>query len=264
MPKGRIIIMKKLLLAAGCAAVMAFTACNKIPKNTVHSIADLNGKVIGVQLGTVAEDFVSDISDNVERYNKGADAVRALKLGNVDAVVIDAEPARVYVENNSDLAILDETFPDEEYAIAFKKGNTALKENINSVLAELKADGTLDRIKNNWIGEEAGKDPYVSPENADRSKGTLTMATNAEFPPYELMENDDIVGFDVDMMRSVCDRLGYELKIENIEFESIFIAVEEGTVDVGAAGITVNPERLELVDFSDPYTTSRQVVVVRK
>ena len=90
------------------------------------------------------------------------------------------------------------------------------------------------------------------------------MATNAELPPYESREDGEIVGLDVDMMRAVCDVLGYELKIDDMAFDSIIAAVESGKADVGVAGMTVNEDRLKNVDFSDSYTTTEQVVIVRK
>ena len=90
------------------------------------------------------------------------------------------------------------------------------------------------------------------------------MATNAEFPPYEYREGDKIVGFDVDMMTAVCDKLGYELQIEDMAFDSIISAVQSGKADVGVAGMSVTPDRQENVLFSDPYTTTNLVVMVRK
>lgn len=251
-----------------CFSAVMLTGCgggNNIPANQVFSIDDLSGKIIGVQLGTVGDTYASDIENaTVERYNKGADAVQALKQGKVDAVLIDVEPAKVFISNNTDLSILDESFAEEEYAIAVKKGNTELLEKINTALAQLKADGTLDSIKNNWIGEESGNTPYVTPEGTTYPNGKLIMATNAEFPPYELMNGEKVVGLDPDMMQAVCDILGMELEIENIEFDSIIAAVNSGKADVGVAGMTVTPERQENVDFSDSYTTATQVIIVRK
>ena len=259
--------MLKKLLGVSCAVIMlgASLASCGVPANTVHSIDDLKGKTIGVQLGTTGDIYAEDVEDaKVEKYNKGADAVQALKQGKIDAVLIDSEPAKVFVKENDDLEILDEPFAEEEYAIAIKLDNTALQADINKALSELKADGTLDKIKNNYIGDEAGKSPYKSPEGVDRSKGKLVMATNAEFPPYESKNGDDIVGIDVDMMKAVCDKLGYELTIDDMVFDSIIAAVSSGKADVGVAGMTVTEDRQKNVLFSDPYTTSNQVIIVRK
>lgn len=259
--------MKKIISAV-CAAVLGasmLTACGGVEPNQVHSIADLEGKKIGVQMGTVGMIYADDTKDaTVERFDKGADAVQALKQGKVDAVIIDSEPAKVFVEKNEELTILDEKYDPEEYAIAIKKGNTELTTKINEALTALQENGTLDKIKSNWIGDGKGKTPYTTPDGTKHDNGTLVMATNAEFPPYELVEGGEIVGLDIDMMQAVCDYLGYELKIENMDFDSIIAAVNSGKADVGAAGMTVTEDRLKNVDFSNTYTTAEQVVIVRK
>ena len=93
-------------------------------------------------------------------------------------------------------------------------------------------------------------------------KKTLVMATNAEFPPYEYYENDIIRGIDAEIAAAVAQDLGYTLEIKDMAFESVLEAVQMGSVDIGAAALTVNDERKALVDFSVPYTTSSQVVIV--
>jgi len=255
--------MKKIMsgIAAFAMAAVMLTSCG-VPANTVHSVDDLKGKTIGVQLGTTGDTLASDIEDaSVEKYTKGADAIQSLKQGKIDAVIIDSEPAKAFVEKNDDIEILDEAFADEEYAIAMKLDNTDLQAEINGALKELKDDGTLDKIKNNYEGDT--KFEYTSPEDVDRSKGKLVMATNAEFPPYESKENDKIVGFDVDMMNAVCDKLGYELQIDDMAFDSIIAAVQSGKADVGVAGMTATEDRKKNVLFSDSYATSHQVIIVR-
>lgn len=253
------------ILSAAVLSAALFTGCKeKVPENTIHSIADLNGKTIGVQAGTTGDIYASDVTDNVEIFYSGTEAVKSLKEGKLDAVLIDIEPAKLYVEQNPELAILEESFTVEEYAIAVKKGNDELLDKINGALDELMADGTLEAIKSNWIGEEAGQHPYVSPEGAERTNGTLVMATNAEFAPYESRDGDQIVGFDVDMMQAVCDKLGMNLNIRNMDFDNVLIAVDSAKADVGVAGITVTPERENIVNFSNTYTTSTQVIIIRK
>ena len=95
-------------------------------------------------------------------------------------------------------------------------------------------------------------------------KEVLVMATNAEFPPYEYYEGSEIVGIDAEMAQAVADKLGMELKIEDMEFDSIINAVTSGKADMGVAGMTITEDRLQSVDFSDPYTTATQVIIVRK
>lgn len=249
------------------AAAATEEATDAIP-NTVNSLEDLPGKTIGVQLGTTGDIFASDYEaegSTIERFNKGADAVQALKQGKVDCVIIDAQPAAAFVEKNDDLTILEEDFAVEDYAICVSKDNADLTAAINGALAELKADGVLDQIIANYIGDETkGTCPYESPADVDRSNGTLVMATNAAFEPYEFYEGEKVVGIDADIAQAICDKLGYELQIDDMEFDAIISAVQSGKADFGAAGMTVTEDRLTSIDFTDSYATSTQVVIVRK
>ncbi len=95
-------------------------------------------------------------------------------------------------------------------------------------------------------------------------KKTLVMATNAEFPPYEYKEGDKIVGIDVEIAEAIAEELGMKLEIEDIAFDSIIPEVVSGKADMGVAGMTVTPDREESVNFSDPYTTSAQVIIVKE
>ena len=261
--------MKKLvsLMLVSIMAVSMLGCGTKTIENTVHSADDLPGKTIGVQLGTTGDIYASDYEaegSTIERFNKGNDAVSALKTGKVDCVIIDEQPAKAFVEKNSDLTILDDPFALEEYAVCVAKENSDLTAKINAALDELNADGTLDMINKNFIGEERGKSPYTSPEGVDRSNGTLIMATNAYFEPYEYYEGNEVTGIDPMMMQAVCDKLGMELQIEDMEFDSIITAVQSGKASVGAAGMTVTEDRLKNIDFTNPYTTATQVIIVRK
>lgn len=259
--------MKKKIALLLAAATLSLCACGSsgVPANKVNSIDDLEGKKIGVQLGTTGDIYASDIKDvKMERYNKGADAVQALKQGKIDCVIIDEQPAKVFVEKNSDLKILEEPFEDEEYAICIAKGNDELKGKINDALNELKDNGKLDEIVANYIGEDAGSNPYKSADDVERNNGKLRMATNAEFPPYEYVEDGKVVGIDVDIAQAIADKLGMELVVDNIEFDSIITAVSTGKDDIGVAGMTVTEDRLKNIDFTDSYTKAKQVIIVRK
>lgn len=92
--------------------------------------------------------------------------------------------------------------------------------------------------------------------------GTLVMATNAEFPPYEYYENNEVVGIDAEIAAAIAEKLGMELVIEDMSFDSIIPAIISGKADVGLAGMTVTEDRLENVDFSTSYATGVQVVIV--
>ena len=99
----------------------------------------------------------------------------------------------------------------------------------------------------------------------DAEKPVLTMGTNAAFPPYEFVdENNNVAGIDAEIAAAVAEKLGMDLEIKDMAFDSLITAVSSGAVDVVLAGMTVTPEREESVNFSDSYATGIQVVIVKE
>ncbi len=101
----------------------------------------------------------------------------------------------------------------------------------------------------------------AAPEDA--GAGTLVMATEATFPPYEYMSGSDIVGVDVDIAKEIAAELGLELVIEEMPFDAVIAAVDSGKADFAAAGISITEERKQTVDFSIEYATSKQVILTK-
>ena len=134
-----------------------YTASQKIivrKDNTeIKGKDDLEGKRIGVQEGTTGDLEASEITDKISRFKKGIDAVMDLKNGKIDAVIIDANPAKVFVDKNDDLMILDEQFMEEDYAIAVDKGNKELLDVINKVISDLKKSGKFDELVEQYINQ---------------------------------------------------------------------------------------------------------------
>ena len=254
---------RTLFCAVASSALLFLTGCGGL--GPILSSKDLNNRNIGVQTGTTGSTLASDIDGaNVEEYPTAAECVDALRSKQIDAVVVDYETALRFIAQYPDIHMLNEDFADERYAIAIQLGNTRLRSQINGALRTLTEDGTLAAIKANYEGDEKGQHPYELKTGIKRDKGTLVMATNAEFPPYESEENGLLVGIDIDMMNAVCDELGYELKINDMDFNDILPNVQRGDADVGVAGLSVTPEREEIVLFTDNYAVTHQVIVVRK
>lgn len=291
------ITRRSFLAAAGLSAALVLTACSSTSSSTaasasstassaasaagseastqaIQALEDLAGKTVGVQLGTTGDLLMSEeVGEGedklgiagVEQYNKAADAVQALLTNKIDAVCIDDQVAKNFVAANPDeLTTLDTAFAEESYAIAVSKDNPDLTEALNGAIAELKEDGTLDAILDKYIAKVEGAEGYVSPEGTEYPNGTLVMATNATFDPYEYIENGEIVGIDAEFAKALCDKLGYDLHIEDMEFDSIIAAVNSGKADFGMAGMTVTPERQEQIDFTDTYCTAAQSIIVLK
>lgn len=121
------------------------------------------------------------------------------------------------------------------------------------------------------VSEAPVSEAPASDDNTDGSEapslstavsGVLTMATNATFPPYEYVEGGKVVGIDADIAAAIAEKLGLELQIEDMEFDSIIESVKGGKADIGLAGMTVTPEREEEINFTESYATGVQVVIV--
>ena len=246
--------MKKILalLLTLVLVVFSFAACSN----------DADTLKIGVQTTTTGDIYASGDfgEDAVTRYDNGAVAVEALKAGKVDVVIIDNEPAKSYVAANEGLKILETAYAEEDYAICFQKGSD-LKAKVNDALKALIADGSVKKIVDKYISGTDEALNGVPVTFADTDKPDLVMATNAEFPPYEYIDGDKYFGIDVEVAAIIAEKLGYDLKIENVAFDSIIPGVQTGKYSMGMAGMTVTDERLEKVDFSDSYAKGVQAVI---
>lgn len=259
--------MKKLSKILVCLLLFAILAsvagCSGAETITIGTMADLEGKVIGVQLGTTGDKLASDAAlkaKSVERLTQYVDVITALKQKKVDCVIMDVDTASALLKNNTDLMTLDVGFEPEQYAIAIQKGDADMRTAINTVIAEMKADGSLAASFAAHEEEDGSAPDY----NTDAANGQLIVGTEAGFPPYEYSSGDNIIGVDIDIMAKVAAALDMELVVENMAFDGLITALTTGKVDAIAAGMTINDERKVNVDFSDPYVDATNIVVIRK
>lgn len=248
-------------------ALSAVFAGGKKETVSITSVADLDGKKIGVQAGTTGEAWCFENLPNakVVSFKTGMDAALDLKNGAIDAVVLDELPAEAIVAKNPTLVVLrDPVFTEnkEEYAIAIKKGNQALVDSINATIAKMKSNGEYEALVNAFMPAEGS---IVIPSvTASGGSTTLKLGTNAAFPPFEYVEGSTIVGFDITMGQKIAIDFGANLEIVNMEFDSLIPALQSGTIDFIAAGMSVTEERKKNVDFSEAYYASEQVIILRK
>ena len=269
MKKSMVVVIAVLMLAlllVGCKQTEGTDEGQQTPeKVTIGGVEDLEGRKIAVQEGTTGDILASDeIKDaKISRFKKAVDAGIELKNGKADAVILDEQPAKKIVENNPELMILKENFVKEDYAIGVRKGETELLDSINKTLERIKEDGTFQTFLDAYI-PETGERKALPERTATSYNETIVMGTNAEFEPFEYMEGDQIVGFDVEVAKEIAADLKQNLKIENMNFDSLINALVSGKIDMIIAGMTVTEEREQSIDFSEPYYTSTQVIIIRK
>ncbi|MEG1879158.1 MAG: transporter substrate-binding domain-containing protein [Pseudoflavonifractor sp.] len=266
--------MMKSVCCLGLALTMSVTllaGCGSKPAPSAAawtSAADLEGKKIAVQEGTTGNSVASEVKDaEVSTFKAATACAMELMNGRVDCVIIDSNPALKLVEANADkLKVLD--FPASEdketYAIATQKndGGAALAEEFNAAMKTLKEDGTFDAIMQKYI---AGEDVTLPALPTYTAKGTLVMGTNCEFEPFEFLTSDGTpTGFDVDYVKYLCAVMGYDVTVENLDFDALIPALQSGRVDFIAAGLTKNPEREENANFTEGYYEAVQSIIVKK
>ena len=138
----------------------------------------------------------------------------------------------------------------------------------NTASTDAAAEETTEDVETEAATEEA-EDAEAAEESTDAAEvttvepGVLTMGTNATFPPYEYKDGDDVVGIDAEIAQALADKLGLQLEIVDMDFDSLVASVQSGKIDMSLAGMTVTEERKQNVDFTDSYATGVQVIIVK-
>ena len=169
--------------------------------------------------------------------------------------------------------VLDEALADEQYGIAFRKADQTLRDEVQKILCEMKTDGKLAEITKTWFGEDTSTvpDSFKPTQSSDTSladikaKGQLILGLDDSFPPMGYQKEDGtIVGYDIDLAREVCKRLGVELKLQPIEWKTKEQELNQGNIDCIWNGLTITPSRSAEMNITEPYMQNRQVVVTLK
>lgn len=232
----------------------------------ITSIEQLYGEKIAVQTGTVFDMIAKESLDDckIEYYNSAADLSTSLDSGKVMAYVADEPIARAMIEEYQSHRILS-ILKNEDYAFVFPKINPnsqKLCAEMNDFLSKIKSDGTMNEIDSIWFGSDRSK------QKVDRSgltgkNGTLTMAiTSTVGKPFSYVQDNEIVGYDIDMATRFCTMYGYDLKIVDYDASGLFSCLSGGKCDFAASCIAVLDERKETMLFSEPNYKGGSAVVV--
>ena len=245
----------------------------------ITQLNDLAGKVVAVQADSSA--LAALTGEDASEENKALcatfkdlqqvgdynSAFMNLESGAVNAICMDIGVANYEIESRGDkFMMLEDRLSSEEYGIGFKKGNTELRDKVQATLLDMLADGTFDEIAEKWGLEESiclTADDEVQEETA-ADDNTFVVGFDAEFPPYGYKNDDgEYVGFDLDLAQEVCDRNGWILKKQPIEWNSKDMELNSGSISCIWNGFTMNG-REDAYTWTTPYVDNSQVVVVRK
>ena len=245
----------------------------------ITQLNDLSGKVVAVQADSSAlaaltgEDAseenkaLCETFKDLQQVSDYNSAFMNLESGAVNAICMDIGVANYEIESRGDkFMMLEDRLSSEEYGIGFKKGNTELRDKVQATLLDMLADGTFDEIAEKWGLEESiclTADDEVQ-EETTADDNTFVVGFDAEFPPYGYKNDDgEYVGFDLDLAQEVCDRNGWILKKQPIEWNSKDMELNSGSISCIWNGFTMNG-REDAYTWTTPYVDNSQVVVVRK
>ncbi len=258
--------MKKTYLQCFIIAVtLILFGCNdKDVRITALSMLE-GGKTFAVPTGTAADQFVLQRFPDakLEYYNSVLDCALAVKGGKAVAAVYDKPVLLNIAGKNEGLAVLQEMLVDDNYGFAVQLKDVELKNKIDEVLEELKANGTYEDMSKRWF--PAKGEPAAMPviELAGEN-GVLRFGTASVTEPMSFVDgNRNIVGFDIEFASYVAKKLGKRLEITNMEFGAMLPALISGKVDMIGAGLSITEERAKSVLFSKSYYLSGLAAIVK-
>lgn len=242
---------------------LLITGCSNNLKS-INNIEDLSNSKIGVYTGS---EYDTILKNNIKSatpayYNSYSDEISALKSGKIDAFLTDEPLAKEILKNNEGLKILDEKLTTDSYAFAINPKKSTLKEEIDEIILEMKKDGTLTKLEEKWFGNNEEQKEL---EKYDyKYTDTIKFATVSGSAPFAYTKNNEIVGYDIDVINYIGYRLGYKIEIVEMAFEGMIAALVSGKVDMAGCSIIVTEERKKAVLFSEPNYTGGIILVTRQ
>lgn len=248
---------KKCLSIFITILILLCCGCTSYKLANIDSIESLDNKNVGIYNGSEYDRYLTN--SNYLYYNTYSDEISALKSGKIDAFLTDEPIANEILKNETELKILGEKLNVDSYAFAINKNNIELKEKIDSIILEMKSDGTLKYLENKWInGENKKLEKYDYGSNK-----TLKFATVSGSAPFSYLQNNEIVGYDIDVINYVGYKLGYKIEIIEMAWDGVLPSIVSGKADIAGCSIIVTDERKETVLFTEPDYTGGIVVIVR-
>ena len=218
----------------------------------LYLVDDLKDKRIGVLMGSAHESYATKTYPNakVMQYKSSADVLLAVKTDKVDAALYDAEPLREIFRQDNSLGLLGDSLFSFDVGVGFNKKNNPLKDRFNKFLGKIKEDGTYKDMVDRWMIKGETNMPEIKPQ---KNKGILVVGISDSGLPFSVVKDNQLVGFDIELVRRFAASEDKEIKFSNMDFGSLISAVASGKADMIASSIYVTEERKKQIDFSDAY-----------
>lgn len=246
--------------------------------NTISSYSQLKGKTVGVKNGTASQRFLEKIKNKYKFTIKTFDTTdltyNSLNSGSIDAMMDDQPVIEYAIKQGQNLKISIKGEAVGSFAFGVKKGSKYeyLVTEFNEALAQMKKDGSLEKIITKWTSSTATKTTSSTPETttpagqkATPVKSTYTIASDSSFAPFVFQDsNNKYTGIDMDLIKAIAKDQGFTIEITNPGFDAALNAVQSGQADGMIAGMSVTDARKETFDFSEPYYTANAILAVKE
>ena len=253
--------------------VIATTKSHKISQYD-----QLKGKTVGVKNGTAAQRFLESIKDKygftIKTFDTGDLMNNSLSTGAVNAIMDDKPVIEYAINQGQDLSINMDGEAVGSFAFGVKKGSKYeyLVTEFNEALAQMKKDGSLDKIINKWTSSSKTSSQVTSltsttsaGQKATPVKSKYVIASDSSFAPFVFQNSSNqYTGIDMNLIKAIAEDQGFEIEITNPGFDAAINAVQSGQADGMIAGMSVTDARKETFDFSDSYYTANTILGVKE
>ena len=226
----------------------------------------LDGKRFGVQTGSTFDQDVMTWFPHAQivYYNSLPDLAVALQTGKIDAFPSDEIALEMMRGQGTDLTVLEPYMDHYSCGFVFAKtpGGGRLRDEMDAWMTEARESGALDEMLDKWLHADEEEKYMPGYEDLPAENGTLVFATEAGFPPFDYMRSGEVVGYEVEMAIEFCRKYGYGITIVPMNFDGILPGIQAGKIDFSASGFAITPERMESINFSQPYYSGGTKIVV--
>lgn len=230
--------------------------------------ADFAGKKIGVAVGSVQEKWAEEefTQSEIVYFSTYPDGILAVETGTVDAMYFSDLSLRYAAGAKKDLEILLMGSGEVPVAPVFPKSEKGdrLRGEFNEYLAEIRENGTLERITKKWADGSEELRAFDDPSEPPEVNGKLNIITQSAVAPYDYLKNGSICGLEAEVVREFCRKFGYKPVFHNANFDAAVMGVYTEKYDMGAAALMITEERAKSVSFADPMCTCRGALLVKK
>lgn len=264
-------LIKKLLLFVLLLGIVAGTlvGCTSDTNSgetiNISTLADLETAKVGVITGTNWDAVVQTQYPKAQRmyFNSGADALIALEQNKIDAYVADKTVCASIQWENNNISYIDEPIETISNALILAKDgyDKNLLNQLNTFIAKSKENGTIASLTEKW---QASTEPTEHPDYTKLTgeNGTLKIAVGDSLKPVSYQIGSLYTGYEIDFLTLFAEEYGYKLDIQGMAFDALIPSVTSGKCDIGASGITITPERMESLTFSEPHFETYGVAII--